>query len=329
MPINKVNDKSAVEPKTGFYAAIRRVQTQRSAASISNGCNIVFNKESKTRKTLFSMTTQIPVKGSITIPYGVFEDMHDHEKCATDAEIADPMDARSLLVKNYGGRFLLCTDAMDDAPGLEDFYTNGIRNSLERTIDKNIIYTSGALTSGLLGIIGPSVVGAATDAASRGSVAVNNAVEGEVSLSDVQMLIACLDPYSYSVEDLIILLNPATWQEFIMTVTAEGVTCCGRINQAERTLDGFKVFLSPAVPAGQAGVASMANYIVGVRKDIELTPCGSCDTTLKAKARLAGAMAGIGGGLVTNATNNTGTIALGQEGVYAAYLTGKAGTTAA
>lgn len=325
MPINKVGDKgAAAEPKGGFYAAVRRVQTQRSAASISNGCNIVFNKATSKRKTLLSMTTQINIKGSITIPFGIFADMGASDKCGTDATSTDPMDARSLLVKNYGSRFALCTDAMEDAPGLEDFYMNGLRNGLERVVDKNIIYTDTPNTAGLLGIIGPTIVGAATGAAERGSVAVNNAETGKVSIADIQVLIAMLDPYSYSVEDLIVLLNPTTWQEFIMTVTAEGVTCCGRIDQAKRTLDGFQVFLSPVVPVGQAGVASMANYIVGVRKDLELTPCGSCDTTIKAKARLAGAMAGVGGGYVGNTTNNTGTVALGAEGVYAAYLTGVA-----
>ena len=326
MPINKVGDKTAAEPKGGFYAAVRGVQTRRSAATISNGANIVFGPGSGKRKTLLSRTTRIPVKGSITIPYGVFSEMSVKDKCATDADASDPMDARSLLVRNYGARFLICTDAMDDAPGLEDFYMNGLRSGLERVVDKHIIYNTEGVTGGLLSIIGATVVGAATEAASRGSVAVNNAIEGEVSLADIQMLIGVLDPYSYSVEDLVILLNPLTWQQFIATLTAPDVMCCSRINQAERTLDGFSVFLSPAVPVAQAAVASMANYIVGVRKDLELIPCGSCDTTIKAKARLAGAMAGIGGGLSTNTTNNTGTIVVGQEGVYAAYLTGVSGT---
>lgn len=327
MPINKATDKSAAaaEPKGGFYAAVRRVQTSRSAATISNGCNIIFGSDGKRRETLFSKTTRVPVKGSITIPYGAFGDADVTDKCGTVEDSADPMAERSLLVRNYSAFVPICTDATDDAPELEDFYKNALRYGLERTIDKNIIYTDGTNANGLIGIIGPSVVGAST-AAARGSVAINNATDGEVALTDVQVLISAIDPYSYSVEDLVILLNPETWQSFITLVSADGIGY-GRIDQAKRTLDGFQVFVSPAVPAGQAGVAAIGNYLIGLRKELEVTTCADvkCENKLRAKARMAGAMAGIGGGSVLNATKNTGTIALGAPGVFAAFLTGVAG----
>lgn len=329
MPINKATEKPAgsgsAAATASFYAAVRRVQTQRSAASISNGMNIVFGPDAgNTRKTLFAQTTRIPVKGTVTIPYGIFDVGDGTDKCVIPDASSDPMDSRSLAVKNYGARFPICTDAFEDAPGLEDFYMKALRAGLERRIDKNIIYTTATPNAGLVGIIGASVTGAAAAAAARGSVAVNNANAGVVAIADIQALISTLDPYSYSVEDLVILLNPATWQGFITAVTATAYYA--RIDQAARTLDGFQVFLSPQVPAAQAGVAAMANYIIGLRKDIELDTCGNCDLTIRAKSRMAGAMAGVGGGLKSNTTTNTGSIEVGQEGVYAAYLTGVGNT---
>ena len=329
MPINKAVDGKPTEvPSKGIYAAVRRVQTQRSAATISDGCNILFGKPTGTRKSLLSRTTRLPVKGNITIPYGVFSNTGAGKaKCVDVDSCEDTMAARTLSILSYGCKMLTCTDAFEDAPGLEDFYKEGLRSGLERNADYNIIYTAAAGNAGLVGIIGATSAND-TDAKARGSVAVNNATTGKVTLADVEALIATIDPYSYSTEDLVILLRPDDWQGIIAEVN-EGY-CCGRVNRAEKTLDGYSVFLSPSIPEGQAGVAAISNYLVGVRKDLELTTCGSCETYLKAKGRLAGAMAGIGGAYSGNTGTNVAAegsgIAMGQEGVYAAYLTGVGNT---
>lgn len=329
MPINKAVDGKPTEVSSkGIYAAVRRVQTQRSAATISDGCNILFGKPSGTRKSLLMRTTRIPVKGNITIPYGVFSNSAAGKAKCTDLDTCeDPMAGRTLSILNYGCKLLTCTDAFEDAPGLEDFYKDGLRSGLERNADGSIIYTAAAGNAGLVGIIGASSAND-TDAKARGSVAVNNATTGKVTLADVEALIAMIDPYSYSTEDLVILLRPDDWQAIIAEVN-EGY-CCGRVNRAEKTLDGYSVFLSASIPAGQAGVAAISSYLVGVRKDLELSTCGSCETYLRAKARLAGAMAGVGGAYDGNTGTNVHTgdagIAMGQEGVYAAYLTGVANT---
>lgn len=327
MPINKTVEGKPGK-SSGFYAAVRRVQTQRSAASISDGCNILFGDQTSTRKSLLSRTTRVPVKGNITIPYGVFTNSGPgRAKCAPDTTCDDPMDARTLTVSNYGCRFPVCEDAFEDAPGLEDFYKVGLRSGLERNIDGNIIYTAEAGNAGLIGIIGASSLTDA-DAKKRGAMVINNATSNKVALADLEILISAIDPYSYSTEDLVILLSPTDWQGIRAEVYE--TYAVNRINLTDKTFDGYPVFLYPSIPKGQAGVAAIRNYLVGVRKDLELTTCGSCDTVIKAKARLAGAMAGIGGAYELNTgTNVPGVdagLVLGQEGVYAAYLSGKANT---
>jgi len=327
MPINKtVEGKSG--KSSGFYAAVRRVHTQRSAASISDGCNILFGDQTNTRKSLLSRTTRVPVKGNITIPYGVFTNSRPgRPKCAPDATCDDPMDARTLSVSNYGCRFPVCEDSFDDAPGLEDFYKMGLRSGLERNVDGNIIYTAEAGNAGLIGIIGASSLTDA-DAKKRGAMVINNATADTVALADLEILISAIDPYSYSTDDLVILLNPTTWQGVRAEVYE--TYAVNRINLTDKTFDGYPVFLYPSIPKGQAGVAAIRNYLVGVRRDLELTTCGSCDTIIKAKARLAGGMAGIGGAYELNTGTNVpgedAGLVLGQEGVYAAYLSGKANT---
>lgn len=327
MPVNKGRSKTANKPGKGIYAAVRAVQTTRAAKDISDGCNILFSKTSN-RVSLFSRVTQLPVKGNITIPYGAFETKTPTAKCATDSSCGDPLTSRSLTIANYGCRFAVCSDAFEDAPGLEAYYRNALKMALERTIDSNIIHTSNnATANGLVGVIGDSAL---TDSAARarGSVAVNNAVAATVTMADVNTLIAALDPYGYDFEDLVLLLNPTNWQTLTTTVIAG--TCATRVDLAKRLIDGYQVFLSPAVPLGQAGVFAASQYLAGIRRNLLLESCGSCDMTIKARARLAGGMAGVGGGLVTNTGTNVaeeGTgISLGQEGVYAAYLTGVANT---
>lgn len=327
MPINKtVEGKSG--KSSGFYAAVRRVHTQRSAASISDGCNILFGDQTNIRKSLLSRTTRVPVKGNITIPYGVFTNSGPgRAKCVADATCDDPMDARTLSVSNYGCRFPVCEDAFEDAPGLEDFYKTGLRSGLERNIDGNIIYTAEAGNAGLIGIIGASSLTDA-DAKKRGAMVINNAENDKVTLADLEILISAIDPYSYSTDDLVIVLSPTDWQGIRAEVYE--TFAVNRINLTDKTFDGYSVFLYPSLPKGQAGVAAIKNYLVGVRKDLELTTCGSCDTIIKAKARLAGAMAGIGGAYELNTGVNVpgegAGLVLGQEGVYAAYLSGKAST---
>ena len=327
MPINKtVEGKSG--KSSGFYAAVRRVHTQRSAANISDGCNILFGDQTNMRKSLLSRTTRVPVKGNITIPYGVFTNSGPgRAKCVADATCDDPMDARTLSVSNYGCRFPVCEDAFEDAPGLEDFYKVGLRSGLERNIDGNIIYTEEAGNAGLIGLIGASTLTDA-DAKKRGAMVINNAENDKVKLADLEILISAIDPYSYSTEDLVIVLSPTDWQGIRAEVYE--TFAVNRINLTDKTFDGYSVFLYPSIPKGQAAVAAIKNYLVGVRKDLELATCGSCDTIIKAKARLAGAMAGIGGAYELNTGVNVpganAGLVLGQEGVYAAYLSGKAST---
>ena len=330
MPVNKGRKKAANKPGKGIYAAVRAVQTTRSAKDISDGCNILLSKTGN-RVSLFGKVTQLPVKGNITVPYGAFAEKTPTAKCATDSSCTDPMGSRSLTIQNYGCRFPVCSDAFEDSPDLEKFYHNAIKMSLERTIDSHIIHTANnATANGLVGVIGDS---AATDAAAvaRGSVAINNAVAGVVSIADINTMIACLDPYGYDFENLVLLLNPANWQSLVTTIQAG--TCANRIDPAKRTIDGYQAFLSAAVPSGQAGVFAASQYLAGIRRNITLETCGDCDMTIKARARLAGGMASVGGGLETNTGTNVADegkgIKLGQAGVYAAYLTGVANTVAA